>query len=88
MIEEDRGNSYRPAHVILPSDNEEREARLKGKNFTQLKSSRPKVYSDKEIQRFNRICPEVQWSFIAWDAERKWHQLIESNSCMIRGEKK
>jgi len=85
---EDGSMGRQSVYVVLPSDNEEREARLKGKNFTQLKSSKPKVYSAKEIQRFNRICPETQWSFMVWVAERRWHQLVESASCTIRGDKK
>lgn len=77
------GNFHKKETVRLPSDEEERRALKKGKNYVKIRSGRVKTYTQKEIDALEH--PELAFPFAIWFAERKWNWLINSKGCRLGG---
>jgi hypothetical protein len=80
-------DTHKSVMVVLPSDGEERAAREQGLNFTQIKSGRARTYTPEEIEEFSKTYPEATWPYSVWYRERKFNQLLQSSSCVLRGDK-
>jgi hypothetical protein len=87
-MELETGLSHKSVKATLPSDIEEAVAKLKGLNYTQIRSRRVKVYTKDEIDEFAKSHPDMQVPFAVWKMEKEWRQLIQSRSCKPRGERK